>query len=298
MTSDTERDRISAAFPYESRFVTVKGSQMHYVEQGQGDPILFVHGNPTSSYLWRNVIPHLTGSGRCIALDLIGMGRSGKPDIPYRLFDHVEYFEGFIDALNLGRITLVLHDWGGFLGMHYASQNQENVRAIAMMETVINPMRWTDRSETFQGLFKRFRSEEGWEMIVKKNMFVEGVLPGAIIRKLTEEEMERYRAPFREESARKPVYVFPNEIPIDGEPADVAAALESYGKALAQSTIPMLLLTFEPGAIIMQPEKDWCRQTFPNLTVKEMGPGIHFVQEDQPAGIGKAIADWLAGLPA
>jgi haloalkane dehalogenase len=290
-------ENISADFPYESRFVTVKGSRMHYVEQGQGDPILFVHGNPTSSYLWRNVIPQLTGSGRCIALDLIGMGRSDRPDIPYRLFDHVEYFEGFIDALGLRRITLVVHDWGGFLGMHYASQNQENVRAIVLMEAVVKPMRWTDRSEVFQGLFKRFRSEEGWEMIVKKNMFVEGVLPGSIIRKLTGEEMERYRAPFKEESARKPVYVFPNEIPIDGKPADVAAALEAYGKALAQSTIPMLLLTFEPGAIITQQEKDWCRQTFPNLTVKEMGPGIHFVQEDQPAGIGKAIADWLAGLP-
>jgi haloalkane dehalogenase len=291
-------ENISAAFPYEPRFVTVKGSGMHYVEQGQGDPILFVHGNPTSSYLWRNVIPQLTGSGRCIAPDLIGMGHSDKPDIPYRLFDHVVYFEGFIDALGLRRITLVLHDWGGFLGMHYASQNQENVRAIVMMEAIVKAMRWTDRSEVFQGLFKRFRSEEGWEMLVKRNMFVEGVLPGSIIRKLTEEEMELYRAPFREESTRKPVYVFPNEIPLDGKPADVAAAVEAYGKVLAQSTIPMLLLTFEPGAIIMQPEQDWCRQTFPNLTVKEMGPGIHFVQEDQPAAIGKAIDDWLSGLPA
>ena len=290
-------EEISAAFPYESRYVTVKGSQIHYVEQGQGDPILFVHGNPTSSYLWRNVIPHLTELGRCIALDLIGMGRSDKPDISYRLFDHEEYFEGFIDVLGLGRMTLVLHDWGGFLGMHYASRNQENVRAIAMMETVVKPMRLADRSEIFQDRFKRFRSEEGWEMIVKRNMFVEGVLPGAIIRKLTEEEMERYRAPFREESTRKPVYVFPNEIPLDGKPEDVAATVEDYGKALAQSTIPMLLLTFEPGAIIMQPEKDWCRQTFPDLTLKEMGPGIHFVQEDQPAGIGKTIANWLADLP-
>ncbi|MFC1824969.1 haloalkane dehalogenase [Thermodesulfobacteriota bacterium] len=291
-------EHISAAFPYESRFVTVKDSQIHYVEQGQGDPILFVHGNPTSSYLWRNVIPHLTGSGRCIALDLIGMGRSDKPDISYRLFDHVEYFEGFINALGLHRITLVVHDWGGFLGLHYASRNQENIRAIAMMETIVKPMLWKDRSDMFQGLFKRFRSEEGWEMIVKKNMFVEKLLPGSIIRKLTEEEMEHYRAPFRQESARKPVYVFPNEIPIEGKPADVTAAVEVYGKALAQSSIPILLLTFDPGTVIAQPEKDWCRQTFPNLTVKEVGPGIHFVQEDQPAGIGKAIAEWLAGLPA
>jgi haloalkane dehalogenase len=291
-------EHISPAFPYKSRFVTIKGSSMHYIEEGQGDPILFVHGNPTSSYLWRNVIPQLTGSGRCIALDLIGMGGSDKPDISYRLFDHVEYFEGFIDALGLGRMTLVLHDWGGFLGMHYASRNQENVHAIAMMETVVKPMKWTDRAEVFQGLFKRFRSEEGWEMIVKRNMFVEGVLPGSILRKLTEEEMERYRAPFREEYARKPVYVFPNEIPLEGKPEDVVAAVESYGKALAQSTIPMLLLTFDPGAIIMQRERDWCRRTFPNLTVKAMGPGIHFVQEDQPAGIGKAIAEWLNGLPA
>ncbi len=170
-------EKISAAFPYESRFVTVKGSQMHYVEQGEGDPILFVHGNPTSSYLWRNVIPHLSGSGRCIALDLIGMGRSDKPDIPYRLFDHVEYFDGFINALGLGPITLVLHDWGGFMGMHYASKNLENVRAIVLMEAIIKPMRWTDRSEVFQGLFKRFRSEEGWEMIVKKTCSWRGCYP-------------------------------------------------------------------------------------------------------------------------
>src|SRR5262245_49389535 len=144
---------ISAAFPYTSKFVTVQGSRMHYVEQGSGDPILLVHGNPTSSYLWRNVIPHLSGMGRCIAPDLIGMGQSDKPDIGYRLFDHVGYFEGFIAALGLKRIRLVVHDWGGFLGLHYASRHAANVRAIAMMETVVKPMKMSDRGELFQRAF-------------------------------------------------------------------------------------------------------------------------------------------------
>jgi len=289
-------ETISADFPFESHFVEVKGSRMHYVEQGQGDPILMLHGNPTSSYLWRNVIPPLTGSGRCIALDLIGMGKSDKPDIPYRVFDHADYVEGFIQAMGLGNLTLVLHDWGGFAGLRYAARHREKVRAIAMMETVVKPMRWADRAERTQAMFKMFRGPEGWDKIVKENFFVERVLPGSVMRKLSDAEMDAYREPFREEAARKPVYVFPNEIPFDGEPADVVAAVEEYDAALGKATIPMLLLTFTPGAIIAPPDIAWCQNQFPTLTVREMGPGIHFVQEDQPEAIGNAIAEWLATL--
>ncbi len=288
-------ETISAAFPYESKFVEVNGSRMHYVEEGAGDPIVLVHGNPTSSYLWRNVIPHLSGSGRCIAPDLIGMGKSGKPDISYRMVDHSSYFEGFIEALGLKNVRFVLHDWGGYVGLHYASRHQQNVRAIAMMEAVVKPMKFADRTEQTQGIFKMLRSDKGWDKIVKENFFVERILPGSIIRKLSDEEMNTYREPFLEESSSKPTYVFPNEIPFDGEPADVTAAVEAYGRALATAGIPMLLLTFSPGAIIGEAEVEWCKAQFPTLTVKEMGKGIHFVQEDQPEAIGRAIAEWLAG---
>jgi haloalkane dehalogenase len=289
-------ETISAAFPYASQFVTVRGSRIHYVEQGAGDPILFVHGNPTSSYLWRNVMPHLTAQGRCIALDLIGMGQSDKPDIGYRLFDHAAYFEGFIAALGLRHIRLVLHDWGGFLGFHYAARHAGNVQAIAFMETVVMPMRMSDRAVGFQRAFGMLRGANGKEKVLKENFFVERILPGSVLRKLTDEEMAVYRKPFPTEASRLPTYVFPNEIPIDGKPADMVAAVEAYGRALATAGIPLLLLTFTPGAIVTAPEIAWCRSQFPTLTVRDMGPGSHFVQEDRPEAIGTAIAAWLGGL--
>jgi haloalkane dehalogenase len=286
-------ESISAACPIPSRYVTVKGARMHYLEQGEGDPILLVHGNPTSSYLWRNVIPRLAPVGRCIAPDLIGMGRSAKPDIGYRLFDHVAYFEGFIAALGLERMRLVLHDWGGFLGLHFAARHPGRVSAIALMETVLKPMRMADRAEGFQRAFGLLRSPAGRDKIYQENFFVERILPGSILRKLSDAEMAVYRAPFREEASRKPTHVFPNEIPIDGQPADVTAAVEAYDAALARADIPLLLLTFDPGAIVQQAEIDWCRRAWPRIVVRHMGPGIHFVQEDQPAAIGEACADFF-----
>lgn len=289
-------ESISAAFPYASQFVTVQGSRMHYVEQGQGDPILFVHGNPTSSYLWRNVMPHLASQGRCIAVDLIGMGKSDKPAISYRLFDHVTYFEGFIAALGLKNIRLVLHDWGGFVGFHYASRHAANVKALAFMETVIKPMKMSDRSEQFQRAFGMMRSPAGKDKVLKENFFVERILPGSIARKLTDEEMGVYRAPFQTEASRLPTYAFPNDIPIDGHPADMVAAVEAYDAALAKAALPMLLLTFTPGAIVNEPEIEWVKQHWPTATIRAMGKGIHFVQEDQPEAIGKAIAEWMKGL--
>ncbi len=285
---------ISTAFPYESRFAKVEGSIMHYVEEGSGDPILFLHGNPTSSYLWRNVIPEVKGMGRAIAPDLIGMGKSEKPRIPYRIFDHVEYIDGFIEALGLENITLVLHDWGSFIGFHYLARNPRNVRALAFMEAIVRPMRWEDRSPQFQQMFRAFRTEGvGWQMICRDNFFVEQVLPGAVIRKLGEEEMARYREPFPDEESRRPLWQFPNDIPIEGEPADVCRAVEEYGRALEKADIPMLLLTFEPGAIMGKKEIEWCRASLRKLKTVHVGPGIHFVQEDHPARIGREIRIWL-----
>ncbi|HKI98436.1 MAG TPA: haloalkane dehalogenase [bacterium] len=289
-------ERISPGFPYESRFVQVKGSRMHYVEAGQGDPILLIHGNPTSSYLWRNVIPHLTKVGRCIAPDLIGFGKSDKPDIPYRVFEHAEYIEGFIEALKLKHIVLVLHDWGGFMGLSYAAGHPDNVRAIALMEAVIKPMRMRDRSEGFQRAFSMMRSQVGRDKVLKENFFVERVLPGSILRKLSEEEMAAYRAPFPTPESRLPTWVCPNEVPIDGHPSDVHAAVWDNADRVARAGMPILMLTFQPGAIIGPLEVEWARAKFPNLTLRDMGPGIHFVQEDQPAEIGQVIATWLRRL--
>lgn len=289
-------EEISPRFPYPSQFVEVRGSRMHYVEAGQGDPILLLHGNPTSSYLWRNVIPHLSGQGRCIAPDLIGFGKSDKPDISYRVFEHAEYIDGFIAALGLRQLTLVLHDWGGFMGMSYAAANPGNVRAIAVMEAVVRPMRMSDRSQAFEKAFTMMRSQAGRQKVLGENFFVERILPGSVIRKLSEEEMAAYRAPFPTEESRKPTWVFPNEIPIDGHPSDVHAAVWENADRVAAAKIPMLLLTFDPGAIVGPVEIAWCVERISDLTVKFMGDGIHFVQEDQPAAIGQAIAQWLSGL--
>jgi len=268
---------VSALFAYVSKFAEVKGSRMHYVQHGigHGEPLLFLHGNPTSCYLWRNVMPFLFSMRRNIAMDLIGMGQSDKPDIPYRVFDHADYVEAFIDTLGLQRLGVVLHDWGGFAGLRFAARHPERVSSIVMMENVVKPMQWEDRSEGFQKAFRMLRSELG---------------------NLTAEELEIYRAPFKEKSARKPTLAFPRDIPIGGEPQDVVQELEWIDATLAKAGIPMLLLTFEPGAIIQKAEIDWCRATFPTLTIKEMGPGIHFVQEDQPNRIGRAIGSWLANL--
>lgn len=286
-------ETISPEFPFDSRFIEVNGFKMHYVEAGEGHPILLLHGNPTSSYLWRNVIPHLSGLGRCIAPDLIGFGKSDQPDISYRVYDHAKNIEAFVQAMDLKTLTLVLHDWGGFIGLSYAAKYPANVRAITLMEAVIRPMRSTDRSETFNQTFGMLRSEAGQKKVLEENFFVERILPGSIIRKLTDEEMAVYRAPFTTEQSRRPTWVFPNEIPLDGHPSDVHGDLWEMGDKVAGAKIPTLLLTFEPGAIIGPVEIAWCMDTFPNLTVEHLGAGIHFVQEDQPEAIGKTIAGWL-----
>lgn len=289
-------EQIPADFPYAPQYVEVRGSRMHYVEAGEGPPILLLHGNPTSSYLWRNVIPRLQGRGRCIAPDLPGFGRSDKPDIPYRVFDHAEYVEGFIEALGLRDVRLVLHDWGGFCGLRYAGRHPANVRAIALMEAVMMPMRLADRAEGFRKAFTMLRSEEGRRRILEDNYFVERILPGSVVRKLGEEEMARYREPFATQESRLPTWVMPNDVPLDGEPADVAQALEEAAAAIAAAGTPVLLLTFEPGAIVGQPEVERAKRTFPHITVQPLGKGIHFVQEDQPRAIGDAISAWLDEL--
>jgi haloalkane dehalogenase len=287
---------ISADFPFESKHVEVLGSKMHYVEEGKGDPILFLHGNPTSSYLWRNIIPHLSDQYRCIAPDLIGMGQSDKPDLEYRFVDHSRYVEGFIDALGLTNITLVIHDWGSALGFHYAMRNQGNVKGIAFMEAIIKPVKWADFPPGFKMGFKMMRTPGlGWLMISVGNAFIKKVLPQAIVRPLSAEEKTFYAAPYPTVASRKPVRVWPLEIPIEGTPADTHDIVSSYSDKLKQSQIPKLLLYGEPGGLINESVVQWCQANFPNLEAVNIGPGLHYLQEDNPHGIGKAIRSWRSG---
>ncbi|MDQ4095662.1 MAG: haloalkane dehalogenase, partial [Actinomycetota bacterium] len=252
-------------------------------------------GNPTSSFLWRDVIPELSSSGRCLAPDLIGFGRSGKPDIAYRFENHVGYMDAWFDALMLERVTLVLHDWGGAIGFDWAARHPERVRAIVFMETIVRPVRW-DEGFPPQGrdIFKAFRSPEGEKLILDDNFFVEVFLPLGTQRTLSEEEMTVYRAPFIERDARRPMLALPRDIPIEGEPADVVARVEAYGEWLVSSSdVPKLLLTFEPGAILTKTLIAWCRNHIASLEIEHIGPGIHYVQEDNGAEIGRAIASWM-----
>ena len=289
---------ISANFPYSANYVEVNGSKIHYVDEGQGDPILFLHGNPTSSYLWRNIMPYLTGMGRVIAPDNIGMGKSDKPDIEYRFFDHVQYIEGFIEALGLKNITLVLHDWGSALGFHYAMRYQDNVKALVFMEALLMPVPgWEALPKDFSTLLKQFRTPGvGWDLLVNKNVFIEQILPHGTLRQLSELEMNHYREPFKDPATRKPIWRWPNEIPLAGEPADVHNAIVAYNQKLQQSELPKLLFYVTPGGIITEPVVQWARQHLTNLETVNLGSGNHYIQEDYPHQIGTRLAAWYSRL--
>ncbi len=289
---------ISADFPYQSHYISVHGSKIHYVDVGAGDPILFLHGNPTSSYLWRNIIPYLTSLGQCIAPDLIGMGKSDKPDIEYRFFDHVKYIEGFVEQMELKNVTLVIHDWGSGLGFHYARGHENNVKGIAFMEAILMPIpSWDLFPEKVRGAFKAFRTADvGWDMIINENRFIEQVLPGSIVRKLSETEMNHYREPFKNPSSRKPVWRWPNELPIEGSPADVVTAVTAYNEWLQQSELPKLLFYATPGAILSETIVKWCKKNLKNLTTVDIGTGLHFLQEDNPHLIGQELAHWYKSI--
>jgi len=291
-----EKD-ISSAFPFESKFVEIKGSKMHYIDEGKGDPILFLHGNPTSSYLWRNVIPHLKTKARCIAPDLIGMGKSDKPDIEYKFEDHYDYLENFIDKLKLKNITLVIHDWGSGLGFNYANNHRDNIKGIAFMEAMYKPLSWDDMPKGFKMAFKMMRTRFiGWLMISVANMFLKKFLPGAVIRKLSKEEIDYYQEPYPTASSRRPVRAWPQEIPIEGKPKRVHEKFVAYNKWLTESDVPKLCLYAHPGAIIEEKGVEYIKKNFPNTKLVDLGEGIHYLQEDHPHAIGKAISDWYSKL--
>ncbi len=280
--------------------VEVNGKRMAYVEMGDGDPIIFQHGNPTSSYLWRNIMPALAGHGRCIAVDLIGMGDSEKLDNAgpdsYRYVEHRDYLFAAWEQLGLTEnITFVIHDWGSALGFDWARQHPDKVRGIAYMEGIVKPMGWEDWPEAIRPLFQGFRSEAGESMVLEKNVFVERVLPGSVLRELTESEMAVYRRPYESAGeSRRPTLTWPRQIPLDGEPADVHAIVAAYADWLSQSPVPKLFINAEPGAILTGSQREFCRR-FPNQSEVTVA-GSHFVQEDSPAEIAKAIRAWLDAM--
>ncbi|MEM7093095.1 MAG: haloalkane dehalogenase [Actinomycetota bacterium] len=282
--------------PLTKSYAEVNGKRMAYHERGEGRSIVFLHGNPTSSYLWRNIIPHLEDHGRCIAPDLIGQGDSDKLDDTgpdsYRFVEHREYLDGLLDSLDIGDdVVLVIHDWGSGLGFDWANRNRDRVGGIVFMEAIVRPMSWADWPEAATGIFQGFRSDAGEGMVIEKNLFVEAVLPGSVIRDLSDEEMTEYRRPFVEPEHRRPTLTWPRQIPLDGEPADVTEIAEAYSQWLTASDVPKLFVNAEPGAILTGPQREFCRG-WPNLTEVTVA-GNHFLQEDSPHEIGQAIVDWL-----
>jgi haloalkane dehalogenase len=277
--------------------VATLDSAMAYLDTGGGDPVVFLHGNPTSSYLWRNVIREVEGVARCLAPDLIGMGESGKSsDGSYRFVDHVRYLDAWFDAMELDDgVTLVCHDWGSALAFHWAHRHPDRIKGIAYMEAIVRPVTWDAWPEAARRVFQGMRSDAGEGMVLENNVFVERILPGSIIRDLTEQEMEVYRRPYVEAGeSRRPTLTWPREIPIEGEPKDVYDIVVAYSDWLLSSDLPKLFVNAEPGAILTGPQREFCRM-WPNqleVTVK----GCHFIQEDSPAEIGAAIATWHAGL--
>jgi len=285
---------------FEKQFVQVMDYPMAYVDEGEGEPIVFLHGNPASSYLWRNVIPHVTRLGRCIAPDLIGMGDSGKlvdsgPD-SYRFIEHRMFLNGFLEALNIREnVLLVGHDWGSALGFDWAFRNPEKVQGIAYMEAIVQPLNWSDWPEAAQNIFKRLKTPEGEELILKNNAFVEKILPASILRHLTDAEMAEYRRPFFNPGEdRRPTLTWPREIPIYGEPKDVVEIVGNYGRWMESAPIPKLFINAEPGMILTGAQREYCRSwdKQQEVTVR----GLHFIQEDSPAAIGEALAGFIQPL--
>jgi len=281
--------------------ISINNKNIAYAESGSGDPIIFLHGNPTSSYLWRNITPHLESQGRCICIDLIGMGDSDKLDNPdensYQFEEHYHYVNAAIESLTNGEnTTFVIHDWGSALGFNWCYHNPDSVKGIAYMEAIVKEMTWEDWRDEAKGIFQGFRSDAGESLVLEKNYFVERVLPGSIIRRLRDEEIEEYRRPFLNPGEdRRPTLSWPREIPIEGQPANVCEIVNQYAEWMQTNDIPKLFINAEPGAITTGRIRDFCRswRNQTEVTVK----GGHFVQEDSPDDIGKAISTWYKNIP-
>lgn len=297
MDNKTPAQRPPAAFPFESRYIAVNGHKIRYVEEGEGDPVLFIHGNPTSSYLWRNILPAVavTARKRAIALDLLGFGISDKPQVDYSVNLHYSILEGFIDQLKLKNIILVLHDWGGPLGGLYAVRNPARVRAIAVMETIWWAPQWKEFNKRFRRSFKLLRSPLGYVMIQVLNVFVNELLPQAVMNKehMTEEVMRSYREPFPTIKSRRAVRAFPRLIPFDGAPRESFEFLKELEAGLGSLHQPVLLIQATPGLLISPERVSWLKEKLPHLSVAQFGRGLHFIQEDDPDKISRLLVEWI-----
>ncbi|MCT4622432.1 MAG: haloalkane dehalogenase [Schleiferiaceae bacterium] len=285
---------IASEFPYDPNYIEVLGSKIHYIEEGKGDPILFLHGNPTSSYLWRNIIPYLSKHGRCIAPDLIGMGKSDKPDINYGFKDSYEYLESFIEKMGLKSITLVLHDWGSGLGFHYANTHRNNIKAIAFMEAMYDAPTMYDMPFSVRTAIKMVRNPLfGRIMVQHANIFIKKMLPDMIVRKLSEVEIQFYGSPYKTAKSRKPLLAWPQDVPFaDGNSTAATLAVKNWAPWLAKVDVPKLCFYVSPGVAIKDKDIKKIRETFVNTEMVDLGHGLHFIQEDYPHEIGKGLLDW------
>ena len=283
--------------PLTKTYRIVDGKRMALHESGVGDPVVFLHGNPTSSYLWRDVVPHVAEQGRCIVPDLIGHGDSDKLDTAgpdsYTFVEHRRYLDGLLEQLQLGdRVTFVVHDWGSALGFDWARRHPDRVAGIAYMEAIVRPLSWDEWPEGARRIFQAMRSDAGEELVLERNAFVERILPSSILRELSDEEMAEYRRPFeRAGEDRRPTLTWPRQLPIDGEPAEVVQIVDSYAKWMSQTQVPKLFINADPGSILIGSQREFCR-TWPNQTEVTV-PGTHFIQEDSPGRIGAALSRWL-----
>lgn len=289
--------KIPTDFPYASRYIDVYGSKMHYIEQGHGDPILFLHGMPTSCYLWRNVIPHLSTLGRCIAIDLIGMGKSDKPDIEYTIFEHIKYVEKFIETLGLGRVTLVMHGWGSIIGFDYAMRHEKNCKGLVFYEAFLRPFNGEGLSLPLQEqIFELQEDESIYEPQMNGIYFVDKVLPQGMLRSLSETEMNYYREPFRKEGSAKALIEYFQELVTNEKKNKVDKLIEDYSKKLIKSKLPKLMLYSIPGFITTIATVMWAKENLFNLEMIDVGESLHYAQETNPVLMGESISIWLQAV--
>ena len=281
-----------------SNYYEVYGNKMHVLEsgKGEGDPILFLHGNPSNSYLWRNITPYLEGTGHHIIVpDLIGMGKSDKPAIDYTFMEQYAYIEKLIEQMELKNITLVLHDWGSGIGFNYFVQHKENIKAIVFMEAILQDIGTYFDADT-QAFFNKLRGKDGYKMIAEDNIFLNDVLPTWIVRGLTDDELNAYKAPFQTVESRKPIWKFVSQVPFDGKPELTSAIVKNYREELQKSDIPKLFFYAEPGAFMPEQVRNWVIENIPNMEVVNIGSGTHFIQEDNPDLIGEKIKEFVLKL--
>ena len=281
-----------------SHYVEVLGSKMHYIAQGEGEPILFVHGIPTSAYLWRNVIPQVADLGRCIAVDLIGMGKSDKPDIEYSVFDHCRYLAAFIEALNLKNVTLVLHAWGSVIGFDYAMRYESNIKALAFVEAHIRPaVSWEMVSLPVQELTSLLELPDGgYDVVMNSNYFVNKVLPNGVLRQLSKAELDHYLAPFSQPGSCKPLWQYLQDLPLGNEKTAVVDLISDYSTRLIKSSVPKLMMYAIPGFITTVDTIQWARDNLKELSSVDIGDGLHYPQESNPQRISSELANWYAKL--